>query len=371
MDRRVEELQRQSSGNPRILSLAGGLPAPETFPRAALAKALGATRAEALQYDWPEGRAALRRWIAARLRRRGADVSADDVLLTSGAQQALDIAVRLTLPDGRRVFRVPDACYPGALELFTSYGCALVGARGVAELEYTMPAIENPTGRTLPPKARAALLAQDHVLIEDDAYAELAFDGVVPAPLLADARDRVLYVGTLSKTLCPGLRLGWLITPPRLSEAARRAKVHADLQGNTFAQSVVERYLGEEDYEQRLDWLRSFYSQRADALMSALRRHLPQCRFEAPRGGFSLWVTTPDVADDVELLRCAIANGTSFDPGHDFRRHRSRTPLAFRLAFSSTPAEDMDEAVRRLGRAFRDAAQQGMPQSAERADASA
>jgi 2-aminoadipate transaminase len=286
-------------------------------------------------------------------------VSADDVLVTSGAQQALDIAVRLTLPEGRRHFRVPDACYPGALELFSSYGGELVGAGSDAHLEYTMPVVENPTGGTLSARARAALLAERHWVLEDDAYAELAFDGIQPAPLLAAARERVLHVGTLSKTLCPGIRIGWLVTPPELRDAARSAKVHADLQGNTFAQSVVERYLGEEDYDARLGMLRTFYAQKAEALMRAVRHHLPHCHFEAPHGGFSLWLTTSGEWDEVELLRAAISCGTSFDPGHDFRRDRARQPLAMRLAFSSVAAGDMDEAVSRLARAFREVSRRG------------
>jgi 2-aminoadipate transaminase len=153
---------------------------------------------------------------------------------------------------------------------------------------------------------------------------------------------------------CPGLRIGWLVTPPELRDAARRAKLHADLQGNTFAQSVVERYLAEEDYDARLAMLRTLYAQNAEALMSALRRHLADCHFEVPDGGFSLWLTTPGEWDEVELLRAAVACGTSFDPGHDFRRDRARKPLAMRLSFSSVAARDMDEAVRRLARAFRD-----------------
>jgi 2-aminoadipate transaminase len=358
VDPRVEDLQRQCVARPGILSLAGGLPAAATFPVAALATALGETERDALQYDWPEGRAGLRRWIAGRLRQRGADVSPDDVLLTSGAQQALDIAVQLTPPERRR-FAVPDACYPGALELFAAAGAELVGTAEAADLYYAMPAVENPTGRGLPRSERAWLLGRGALVLEDDAYAELRFDDEPPpAPLLAAARDRVLHVGTLSKTLCPGLRVGWLVTPPRLTEAARRAKLRADLQGNSLAQSIVERYLEQEDYDARLGSLRSRYARGADALMAALRRLLPECRFAAPEGGFSLWVTTPEAWDEVEVLRAALAQGTSFDPGSAFRRDGAKSPFAMRLAFSTRPVEEMEEAVQRLARAFREVSRQ-------------
>jgi 2-aminoadipate transaminase len=356
VDQRVEQLQRQCVARPGVLSLAGGLPAPETFPLDTLATALGETERDALQYDWPEGRAGLRRWISARLRQRGADVSADDVLVTSGAQQALDIAVQLTLPDGG-CCSVPDACYPGALDLFSASGAKLVGTRGQADLYYAMPAVENPTGRALPRGERAWLLARGAWIVEDDAYAELRFDAEPPpAPLLAASRDRVLHVGTLSKTVCPGLRIGWLVAPAGLREAARRAKLRADLQGNSLAQSIVERYLEHEDYDGRLVSLRSRYARGADALMTALRRHLPGCDFEAPEGGFSLWVTTQDAWDEVELLRAAVAQGTSFDPGSAFRRDGAKSPLAMRLAFSTLAPHELEEAVTRLARAFRDLA---------------
>jgi len=355
VDPRVERLQRRSVETQGLLSLAGGLPAAETFPVAELARALEHTRADALQYDWPEGRAAMRAWIAARLAKRGAAVDPDDILVTSGAQQALDIALRLAAEEGHRI-AVPNACYPGALELFASYGCELVAAETPANLAYTMPVVENPTGRALTDEERGALVAANHWLVEDDAYAELRFDGHVPAPLLAAARERVLHVGTLSKTLCPGLRVGWLVVPPRLREAARRVKHETDLQGNTLAQSIVESYLSNNDYDERLASLRRFYAQKAEALMVALRRRLPECLFEEPGGGFSLWLTTGKSWDDVELLRIAMRCGTSFDPGRDFRRDGASRPLAMRLAFSSIPAGDIDEAVARLARTFDEAA---------------
>jgi 2-aminoadipate transaminase len=297
----------------------------------------------------------LRTWIAGRLTTRGASVDPEDVLITSGAQQALDIALKLVLDGGGRV-GVPDTCYPGALELFAASGCELVGPEDAAALVYAMPVVDNPTGRALTEAERDALLAGDHWILEDDAYAELRFDGRIPPSLLARARERVLHVGTLSKTLCPGLRVGWLVVPERLREAARSAKHRTDLQGNTLAQSIIERFLATNDYEARLSELRRFYASKADALASALRRHLPECSFENPGGGFSLWATTDLGWDDVELLRIAVKEGTSFDPGRDFRRGGASRPLALRLAFSSIAPNDIDEAVQRLARAFRAAA---------------
>lgn len=336
---------------PGVLSLAGGLPAAETFPLSALARALASAGRDALQYDWPEGRQPLRTFIAERLQRRGAKVDADDVLVTSGAQQALDIAVQLCGRRGQSI-RVPAACYPGALELCAARGIQLVDETAPAELTYTMPLVANPTGLPLPLRSRAALLADNGVLIEDDAYAELRFDGRTPPPLLASAPDRVFYVGTFSKTLCPGLRVGWLVAPKRSRRSARYAKRVIDLQANTLAQRVLEGYLADEDFDERLTWLRSFYARRADMLASALRRLLPSFGFREPEGGFSIWATSEEGGDDVELLATALRHGVTVDPGRDFRPGGESEPIALRLAFSSIPPDAIVEAVGRLARAF-------------------
>jgi 2-aminoadipate transaminase len=353
VDARVERLQRQCVEQPGVLSLAGGLPAPETFPLAELAHSLTQVGPSALQYDWPEGRKGLREWIAERLSRRGAKVSSEDVLVTSGAQQALDIAVALS-DDRAGAIAVPRACYPGAIDLFRARGARLTQDPHSASLVYSMPALANPTGRALPASQTAAWLGSGVSLLEDDAYAELRFDGRLLEPLLARAPERVLHVGTLSKTLCPGLRIGWLVAPSHLRARARREKQLTDLQGNTLAQRIVEGYLAHEDYERRLERLRAFYACRAEVLVTSLRRELPSARFVEPEGGFSLWLETEEEGDDVTLLRLALRHGTSFDPGSDFVAENTGGPLCLRLAFSSLPVASIPEAVKRLARAFTD-----------------
>jgi 2-aminoadipate transaminase len=317
-----------------------------------LASALGRAGTDALQYDWPEGRERLRAFVAERLRRRGASVEAEQVLITNGAQQALDIAVQLGCRHSRGI-HVPRACYPGALELFAARGLRLVSENTAADASYVMPVVENPTGVAVPRPALDALLAGDGYVIEDDAYAELRFDGRTPPPLLATAPERVFYVGTFSKTLCPGLRVGWLVTPRRFRRSARRAKRLIDLQANTLAQCVLEQYLADNDFEERLAWLRRFYAERAGALVRALRSRLSSVSFVEPEGGFSVWAVTEERGDDVEFLATALRHGVSVDPGRDFRPSGDSEPIAFRLAFSSLPPERMNEAVTRLSRALR------------------
>jgi 2-aminoadipate transaminase len=350
VDPRIERLQRRFVTNPRVLSFAGGLPAAETFPLDALARSLKNAGVKALQYDWPEGRSELRARIAARLSKRGAHVSAGDVIVTNGAQQAIDVATGLLTEGSGRVW-VPPECYPAALELFRARGLALGTEAARADFAYAMPLVGNPTGLALHAEERAALLRNARFVVEDDAYAELAFDGSCGPPLLAEAPDRVAYVGTFSKTLCPGLRVGFLVVPPTYREVARRAKQLMDLQSNGLAQCMVERFLALEDFDRHLEALRALYAQRAAALAEAVRRELPSFQFEEPRGGFSLWVMTDLPGDDAELLATALSEGVSFDPGSEFRPSGASAPLAMRLSFSSLTAESMDEAARRLARA--------------------
>jgi 2-aminoadipate transaminase len=346
----IERLQRRSAEQPGVLALGGGLPAEETFPVRALAQALSGVGRDALQYDWPEGRSGLREWVARRLRERDVNVDESEVLITSGAQQALDIALQVSTEPGSAI-GVPEACYPLALALFRARGMSPESKLVTEATEYTMPGVANPTGLALAPEERVRLLARGRPILEDDAYGDLRFGAPVP-PLRASAPDRVFLIGTFSKTLCPGLRVGWLVAPSGYRELIRRAKQISDLQANSLTQAILERYLETEDFSERLAWLRTFYARRAGALCEALRRRIPSLRFREPEGGFSLFAELDDAGDDAELLRIALRHGVCFDPGSDFRASPGRHPLCFRLAFSSLPPRRMDEAVRRLARAL-------------------
>jgi 2-aminoadipate transaminase len=359
VDARIDRLQRLSSADPRVIALGGGLPARETFPR------LGAVEAAALQYDWPEGRERLRAFVAARLRARGAQVGSDDVLITAGGQQAIAIAAELVLgapPLGAPSLGVDEETYPAALDRFRSLGYSpTVGPAGVG---YVMPALSNPTGRAREEDACRALIRSGMILIEDDAYAELRFDGAVPPPLVAAARERVWHLGTFSKTLCPGLRVGWLVPPPLAKACALELKRELDLMANGIGQALLERFLHENDWDARLARLRALYAARAERMMCALRRHLPSWRFAEPAGGFSLWCESPEPdQDDVALLTCAVRHGVAFDPGRLFRPMETCRPLAIRLCFSAEQPSRIEEGVRRLAiawDAFRRSAQHRM-----------
>lgn len=334
-----------------MLSLGGGLPAAELFPRAALGRAFTAAlrRASTLQYGWPEGSPGLRAWIAARLRARGADVSADEVIITNGAQQALAIVIEVLVPHGGAV-EVDAETYPAALDLLRQREASAVTTSG--SCIYVMPGVSNPRGHGLSKERRASLLERGVPIVADEAYAELRFDGVLERPLLADARDRTWHVGTFSKTLCPGLRVGLLVPPRARCAEALRVKHASDLQAGSLAQAVLEELLARDDFDRRLARARAFYEARAHALVRVLRRRMPFLRLREPEGGFSVFAETDERADETALLGVATEHGVSFDPGRLFRAETEGAPLSMRLCFSSNGPRALDEAVARLHRAW-------------------
>lgn len=343
-----------------MIGLAGGLPSPELFPRDALADSASRVLRRdghlALQYAWPEGHEGLRAWIAHRLERRGLQIAPDELIVTNGAQEALSIAASMLLDEDDAVC-VDSLTYPGALDVFRARGARLVPHGSPARCAYVMPALSNPEGRVAGEMQREAWLGwarqHDAFVLEDDAYGDLSFDRDAPRSLAARERTRVFQIGTLSKTLCPGLRVGWLVAPPALHADALERKRVRDLQGNSLTQALLHDFLEHDDFDARVRRERDFYAQRAEALMSAVRKHLPEATFTAPDGGFSLWVTLPSGGDDRELLSCAADAGVSFDPGSMFRAIGSHDdPIGLRLCFSIEAVERFDEGCARLARAW-------------------
>ena len=339
--------------------LGGGMPASELFPRTGLTAAFRAAMedpaAPALQYDWPEGQSGLREWVARRLRARGADVDRSDVVITAGAQQGISLASHFLLAPGASV-RVALESYPAALELFRHRGALLKVGDEVADCVYLMDGIDNPRGSAPEPDARDALIREGLPLIVDEAYAELNFEGGFLRPLLADARDRVWHIGSVSKTLSPGLRTGWLVPPRHMVERVTRMKFSTDLQSSTLSQMLVERFVESEDYDAHLVRARDLYGQRARVLSTAVRQHLPEWRFSEPVGGFALFAETdhsgmhPD--SDESWLRSATIQGVAFDPGSLFQVRPEPGLLSMRLCFSGTDERNLIAGVERLKTAW-------------------
>jgi 2-aminoadipate transaminase len=341
MDARVVELQKLAAARPDVLGLAGGLPADELLPREDLARALAdvtRSRDDALQYGWPEGVDALRGWITRRLAMRGATIDPERVIITAGAQQALALAAASL----RGRIAVGDATYSAAIDAFRRAGARVTDEDG--ETRYVIAGVSNPHGVPRPPPDLT------RTMIVDEAYVELRFDGHVAQPILADAPERVWHVGTISKTVAPGLRVGWLVPPTAQHAAALDRKHAADLQTASLTQAALARLLATIDYDALVERARRSYAERAGALVDGLRRHAPGLSFREPEGAFSIWVETEDGGDELALIRAALAEGVMFDPGGGFRP----TPggrVAFRVSYSNVAADRLDEAARRVARA--------------------
>lgn len=360
---------------PDVLSFAGGLPAPELFPIEAIAAAHAEVLAEqgraALQYSTTEGYGPLREWVAARLARRGIRVSADQVLITNGSQQGIDLVARILLDPGDTV-AVENPSYLAALQTFS--GCEATflavhsdddgldvdaleeaAATRMPKLVYVVPEFSNPKGTTLSLERRKRLVrfAQAHriPILEDDPYGELRFRGTAPPPLAAlDGGDVVVHLGTFSKTLAPGMRLGWLVGPKELVRAATIAKQAADLHTATLAQRAAAVLLSRFDYDGHLAQLRRVYGERCVAMLGALERHLPPgTRWTRPDGGLFIWAQLPSGLSADEIFADALREKVAFVPGSAFFADTPRRQF-LRLNYSNRPSELIEEGIARLGR---------------------
>ncbi|MCM5572303.1 PLP-dependent aminotransferase family protein [Burkholderiaceae bacterium FT117] len=378
---------------PGMLSLAGGLPAPDLFDVDGLAEAAGAVLREvpreALQYGTTEGDEALRAQLAASLRARGASVSDDAPLVTTGSQQALDLIARALLEPGDRVV-VERPGYLAALQVFALTEARCVGVAGDArglrvealpeaaglggkeqggpaggrlKLAYAVTNFANPTGATLDLDRRIALLewaVRNRVFVlEDDPYGGLRVEGehlpplVALAPRVPGAAGLCGYVSSLSKVLAPGLRIGYAVLPDWLRGPVVRIKQALDLHTSTLAQAIAARYLASGRLEARMPAMREAYRERRDALCEALAQAFgPALRFSRPQGGMFVWARFTDGTDTSRLLPRARDEGMIFVPGeafYDAEPDRS----ALRLSFSTATPAELAEAVARLARAHR------------------
>ncbi|MGW0365295.1 aminotransferase-like domain-containing protein [Streptomyces sp. NPDC002990] len=362
---------------PGLISFAGGLPAPELFDteglRAAYDAAFAVSARRALQYSTTEGAPELRAAIAARAAARSLPTSADDVLITSGSQQALTLITAALVEPGDVVL-VENPTYLAALQCFGLAGARVVAvpcdeegiipdaladlvARERPKLLYSVPTFQNPTGRTLPAERRAAvadIAARLGLwLVEDDPYGDLRYEGC-EVPWLAahpGAEDRTALLGSFSKVMAPGLRLGWLRAPAALRRAAVVAKQAADLHTSTVDQLAAAHYLGAVDLDAHIAKVRTAYRARRDALLAGLGEALPPgSSWNRPEGGMFVWARLPEGHDATALLPSAIAQGVAFVPGAPFFTG-SPDPRTLRLSFTTHTPQDITEGLARLRRA--------------------
>lgn len=373
---------------PDIISFAGGIPDPNLFPAEAFAHAMAENldqgrRAQALQYSASEGYLPLREWIRSRMARIGVPCETDNILITSGSQQALDYVGKLFLSQGDTAL-VGWPTYLGALAAFNayeprfdrlclranrspeSYERAAAEAGGQVKFAYLSTDFANPTGETATYEERLALLDMaedlDCAVIEDAAYQSLRYDGEDVPPLLAleiERKGRVddcrtIYCGSFSKTLSPGLRVGWVVAPREVVAQMVLLKQAADLHSATLNQMAV-RDVAAACFDAHVARVRQAYRQRRDAMLNALEAHMPPgVTWSRPEGGMFVWLTLPPGLDGGDLLRRSLDSvKVAFVPGGAF--HADGTGRnTLRLSFSNSDESRIGEGIRRLGQLLRD-----------------
>ncbi len=371
----LRQAARAADGD--VISFAGGVPDPSLFPTEAFRKALNAVLRESgsalLAYGAPEGHAEFLSFLRGYLSARGVVAQDDELLVVNGSQQAVDLVARAFLRPGDTVV-VEEPSYYGAIELFQGYGARLVSvpldaegivleateavlARERPKLVYVMPTFQNPTGGVMSPARREALVAlstrYEIPVVEDDFDGELYYDGPPPAPLKAlPGSAGVIYVGTPSKMLFPGLRIGWIAAPAPVVARLGRIRRMADLSGSPLLQAALARFAGGGGLERHMAVVREAYAGRVARLTGALERHMPPgTRWTRPRGGLSLLVTLPEGLDSGELLPDAARTGVLFSPGRLFYLNDGRRHL--RLSFGNVPTGRVEDGVRRLAEVIR------------------
>jgi 2-aminoadipate transaminase len=365
---------------PEIISFAGGLPAPELFPvdniLSATERVLHETGASALQYSPTEGYAPLREKIAAESRKRGIDCTAEDVLITTGSQQPLDLTGKIFLDAGDCVL-TENPTYMAAIQAFQTYGARFAAVptdedglipealpelieREKPRFLYTIPNFQNPTGVTLTAERRRTLYSiaarYGLIVLEDDPYGALRYAGKTIASIKSiDSEGIVIYLSTVSKTIAPGLRVGWAIATEEIRRKLTIAKQAADLHTSSLDQRIVHRYLMDFDSDAHVERIRRSYGERYAIMDATLRETMPPgFRWTHPEGGMFLWVTCPEGVDTNELLRDALLRKVIFVPGRDFFPDASGQRF-MRLNFSNASPELIREGIGRLAEVCKDA----------------
>jgi len=357
---------------PEIISFAGGLPSPQTFPvetmKAAFDKVLSENGKVALQYGPTDGYLPLRQWIADSLSSNGAKIVPEQVLMTSGSQQALDLLGKVLIDEGSRVL-VETPSYLGALQAFSVYRpefksvetdehglvpASLDKVAAGARLLYALPNFQNPTGRSLSVERRVELVETcarlGLPLIEDDPYGALSYKGAPAPKMVAMNPDGVIYMGSFSKVLTPGIRLGYVVAPLPLVRRLELAKQAADLHTSQLTQMVVYDVIKDGFLDQHIPKIRTLYGDQCQVMLDAMAQHFPSAvQWTKPEGGMFIWVTLPKHIDAMKLLDEAIAQKVAFVPGSPFYANEPETNT-LRLSFVTVPPERIRAGIEILGK---------------------
>jgi 2-aminoadipate transaminase len=368
------------TARPEVISLAGGLPDTSTFPpgsfAAQMTRIAQESAAEALQYGPTEGFEETKQCIAEVMAAEGMRPDTDDIIVTTGGQQAIDLVAK-TLLDPGDVVICEAPTYPGAIPVFCSYQADVIqvgtddqGMR-VEELPelldrlesegrqpkfvYSVPSFQNPAGVTLSAERRSMLVdiarERELLVVEDNPYGLLRYEGELMPPLYKlDGGDYVLYLGTFSKILSPGIRLGWVVAPPPVLEKIGLGKQATDLCTSTLTQYFVREYFAEGRWQEYVNDLVGLYRERRDVMLEALARYFPESsHWTHPEGGLFVWATLPDYIDTSDLLAKALRENVAFVPGQAAYVD-GRGAASMRLNFSGSTEEEIREGIRRIGK---------------------
>lgn len=383
----IRELLKLTA-QPDVISFGGGMPAPEVFPVEefldACERVLSTKGAEALQYGPTEGYMPLREMIVRHTARYGISVSVDNVLITSGSQQALDLLGKIFINHGDRIL-VESPTYLGALQAWNTYGAEYVDVpfdengmqtdelskamRYGPKFIYVLPNFQNPTGVTTSLARRQRLVElADHYgvpIVEDDPYGQLRYEGAhLPTVEVIDSEMRgsnhgsysgnVIYLSTFSKILAPGVRLAWVIAPVEVINKLVQAKQGADLHTSSFNQMVAYEVGRGGFYDKHIKRICEVYKERRDVMLDALEEHMPAgVTWTRPQGGLFLWVTLPDGLNSAALLKPAVEQKVAFVPGEPFHPNGGGENT-LRLNFSNANPEKINEGIARLGMVMRE-----------------
>ncbi|MEJ2487443.1 MAG: PLP-dependent aminotransferase family protein [Anaerolineales bacterium] len=377
------------SNMPGVISFAGGLPSPDVFPieefRQACDTVLTKYSSQALQYGTTEGYQPLREMICERSSRYGINIRPENVLITNGSQQALDLVGKVFIDPGEKIL-VESPTYLGALQAWNVYGTefvtveadedGMIPASVAAQMHhnpkllYLLPNFHNPMGTTVPEDRRREIIEICHQhqvpIIEDDPYGQLRFEGhhippavKIDADLRGNDRDEyqgnVIYLSTFSKILVPGLRLAWVIAPAVVISKLVQAKQGSDLHTSTFNQYLAYEVCQNGFLDRHVEFIREVYSKRRDLMMDLIDELFPPgVTYVRPQGGLFLWVTTPPEINTTELLKTAVAEKVAYVPGEPFHPHGGGTNT-MRMNFSNASEEGIREGMKRLSEVLKKA----------------
>jgi 2-aminoadipate transaminase len=366
---------------PEIISFAGGLPAPELFPveemKKVSLKVLEESGEQALQYSPTEGFTPLREKIAKRMEQVGVNTKAENILITSGSQQGLDFSGKIFLNPGDVVV-VESPSYLGAINAFKAYECEFLEVptdengmimeeleKALADTErvkmiYVIPDFQNPSGRTWSLDRRKKLLEiankYNLPIIEDNPYGELRFEGErLPSIKSMDTDGRVVFLGTFSKTFCPGLRIGWVCADGEVLNKYILVKQGADLQSNSMSQRELNKFLEMYDLDEHIEKIKKLYKKRRDLMIQTMEQHFPkEVKFTRPEGGLFTWAELPEHINTRELMKKALEKNVAFVPGGSFFPNGGHENT-MRINYSNMPEDKIVKGIKILAEVIKEA----------------